>query len=362
MKVLFISRATLYKVKGGDTVQIENTAAGLRTFGVDVEIALCNNLDIDYSGYDLIHFFNIIRPADIIYHVDKSGLPFVVSPIYVEYTEQARYNRNNFKDKVLAMLGKHTQEYVKCLARSVINKEKIVSRKYLFLGHSRSIRYILTRCSHLLPNSQSEYLRLKRDFRAAGTYSIVPNAVDINRFTITAEELLSKQDKTVLCVARFEPQKNQLNIIRALAGTGYRLTLAGSVAPNHRYYYHQCKALAGSNVTFLDFIPHEKVADLYKQHKVHILASWFETTGLSSLEAAACGCNIVISNKGDTIAYFSDYAYYCDPADPDTIKAAVDNAMNAEEPKAFRAEIKERYNWAVAAKETLAVYQKVLNV
>jgi hypothetical protein len=70
VKVLFISRATLFllKDKGGDTIQVINTAKYLKALGADVDILLCND-EIDYSSIDPIHFFNIIRPADILYHI-----------------------------------------------------------------------------------------------------------------------------------------------------------------------------------------------------------------------------------------------------------------------------------------------------
>ncbi len=58
------------------------------------------------------------------------------------------------------------------------------------------------------------------------------------------------------------------------------------------------------------------------------MPSWFETTGLSSLEAAAMGCNIVITRKGDAYEYFGDYAYYCDPESPDSIFKAIEKAAS----------------------------------
>lgn len=60
MKVAFISRATLYSSPGGDTKQLEETAAGLRSMGVTVDVYLTNQ-PIDYTQYDLLHFFNIIQ-------------------------------------------------------------------------------------------------------------------------------------------------------------------------------------------------------------------------------------------------------------------------------------------------------------
>ena len=42
MKVAFISRASLFSDKGGDTIQIVNTAAELRIMGIEVDIFLAD--------------------------------------------------------------------------------------------------------------------------------------------------------------------------------------------------------------------------------------------------------------------------------------------------------------------------------
>lgn len=358
MNILFISRATLYTVRGGDTVQMECTASALRKLGVQVTIALCNDKNINYSAYQLIHFFNIIRPADILYHIDKSGLPFVVSPIYMSYKEME--GTSSIRQQILSLLGKHAGEYIKTIARAIKNGERIVSYKYLWMGHRRSIQYILKKCTHLLPNSLSEYRRLKAEFPEAGSYSIVPNAIDTSVFNIGKNDEGREQD-TVLCVARFEPLKNQLNVIKALNDSPYKVTFVGNIAPNHCSYYKACQSAAGENISFLSFKNKEEIVALYRKHKVHILASWFETTGLSSLEAIACGCNIVISKKGDTEEYFGDHAFYCDPGDTESIRAAVDKAMAAKTDRHFMETISIRNNWDVTAVETYRTYQNVLS-
>lgn len=61
MKILMISRATLFTAPGGDTIQIMETASHLRELGVQVDIKLTNE-EIAYSDYDIVHFFNMIRP------------------------------------------------------------------------------------------------------------------------------------------------------------------------------------------------------------------------------------------------------------------------------------------------------------
>ena len=72
-----ISRPTLFTVPGGDTVQIEQTAAALKKLGVEVDIKLADE-EIEYQNYRLIHFFNIIRPNSISAHVKQSNLPYVI--------------------------------------------------------------------------------------------------------------------------------------------------------------------------------------------------------------------------------------------------------------------------------------------
>ena len=82
MKVLLISRPTLFSAPGGDTVQIRETANELIKLGVEADICLADEV-VNYDSYDLLHFFNIIRPNTISGHVKKSNLPFVISTIFV---------------------------------------------------------------------------------------------------------------------------------------------------------------------------------------------------------------------------------------------------------------------------------------
>ena len=48
---------------------------------------------VDYPAYQLFHFFNITRPADMLYHIGRIKVPFVVSPILVDYSEYDKQHR-----------------------------------------------------------------------------------------------------------------------------------------------------------------------------------------------------------------------------------------------------------------------------
>jgi glycosyltransferase involved in cell wall biosynthesis len=104
----------------------------------------------------------------------------------------------------------------------------------------------------------------------------------------------------------------------------------------------------------------DKLYAVYASAKVHVLPSFFETTGLSSLEAAAMGCNIVVGTGGDTRDYFGDNAWYCDPSETSSIRSAVDAAFHAPYNPEFRKEILSHYTWERAAEETLKAYKQVL--
>jgi glycosyltransferase involved in cell wall biosynthesis len=125
-------------------------------------------------------------------------------------------------------------------------------------------------------------------------------------------------------------------------------------------YYYECRSQAAANVTFIDQLPQESLTAWYQQAGIHILPSWFETCGLSTLEAAAMGCRVVITDKGYTREYFGNEAMYCDPASPQSILQAVENAAEVPATDTLRQKILAHYTWQQAAQQTAAAYKTVL--
>lgn len=360
MKVAFISRATLFSSPGGDTVQLESTAENLKAMGVEVDVFLAFE-KIDYSRYDLLHFFNIIRPADVISHIVKSRKPYLVSTIFVEYGTVNEQGKKSMAGRLKKILPESTLEYIKAVARAVKNGEKINSWQYLLWGHNKSVKFVARNAKMLLPNSESEYRRFAAKFRIECPYRVVPNGINLEMATKTypASE---KYKNAILCMGRIENRKNQLALIRALNNTPYKLFIHGKPSPNNMAYYEQCKSEAAPNVFIEGWLQGDDLYTAYSNAKVHVLASYFETTGLSSLEAAFMGCNIVVTDKGDTRDYFKDDAWYCDPDSVSSIKAAVDAAYNTPYNPAFRERILKNFTWQRAAEETYMAYKQVLKV
>jgi glycosyltransferase involved in cell wall biosynthesis len=357
MKVALISRSTLYTVAGGDTVQVTETAQHLCMIGVEATVLLSDQ-QINYNEYDILHFFNITRPADILRHISKTDTPFVVSPIWIEYDRYDKIMRKGFSATILKKLAPGKIEYVKTVARGLRRKDKFPGIDYLIKGQDKSIHHVLATASMVLPVADEEFTTLKEKFSFDCPYQSIPAGIDTTLFSFAEGE--KKQANLVLCVARIEGLKNQYNLIKALNNTPYQLCLAGSPAPNQQKYYESCKEIAASNISFLGQLPQAEIKKLYQKAKVHVLPGWYESFGLSSLEAAAMGCNVVITKNGFASSFFGKEADYCDPASPDSILAAVETAAKRKYNLSLLQKIQTNHSWKVVAEKTAVAYHQIL--
>lgn len=367
MKVLFQSRKTLFTAPGGDTTQILKTKEYLEKLGIEVKISL--ELNPDLSGYDMVHFFNLMRPQELYLQVKnavKQGKKIALSTIYGPYEEYEKKVRGGILHYLNKILNISQIEYLKVIARAILNLEiNKGTLIYLFNGHKRLQRKIIKNIDVFLPNSVSEMERVVKDFCLKKyTYVSVPNAVDIKVFdldsTIIDEKYSSFKD-CVLCVARIEGRKNQLNVVRVARGLPYKFVFIGNAGTNSKKYLEKCKTESNKNCFFLGQIPHKDLPQFYKLCKVHVLPSWMETPGLSSLEAGVMRSNIVVSKKGDTEDYFKNYAWYCEPDNINSIRDAIRQAFESDYNENLRLRILNNYKWEDTAKATLEGYNKILD-
>lgn len=365
MKILLQSRKTLFSAPGGDTTQILKTMEYLEKLGACVDISL--DLEPDVCGYDIIHVFNLMRPQELYLQVKNAkryGKKVALSTIYGPYEEYEKKARGGLLHYINKFLTITQIEYMKVIARAFINfefnKGTVV---YLTIGHKRLQKKIVSMVDIFLPNSHSEMMRVINDFKIERcNYVVVPNAVDVYVFDYNqtiVESDLEKYRDCVLCVSRIEGRKNQRNIIKACQNLPYKFVFIGKAGANFRKYMAECQRLAPSNMVFLGQIDHDKLPQFYKMAKVHILASWMETPGLSSLEAAAMNTNIVVTKKGDTEDYFGKYAFYCEPDDLESIRKAVIEAYQAPINEHFRTHVTELFTWEKTAKYTMEGYMSL---
>ena len=329
-------------ISGGHLVQASSTVAALRRRGVDVTST--SDPSVSFDGYDVVHSFGMdrerLRAARLV------GAAVVVTPIWWQYgAAQSRLARATASGIRLARLGAS-------VARRGVDETAARLRKHF--EHS-AMAFELA--DLLLPNSRAEAERLRGDLALTVPMLVVPNAVDVSLFVPPGRET---ERKGVLCVARLEPHKNQLSLIKELRGSGIALTIVGDEHPHHPGYAAKCRSAADENVLFLPAMPHDELVSVYQQAAVHVLPSWFETTGLVSLEAAATGCAVVSTSLGYAREYFGDLAVYCDPQRHGSIRLAVAEALSAGPPADLRNHVSAHFTWEHTADATMIGYSRVM--
>jgi glycosyltransferase involved in cell wall biosynthesis len=92
------------------------------------------------------------------------------------------------------------------------------------------------------------------------------------------------------------------------------------------------------------------------------MPSWYDTPGLTSLEAFVSGCPVVVTEFGSPREYFGSLATYCSPTDYASIRTAVEKASGLRPSVETRQQFQERFSWQRAAEATAAAYKVALQL
>ena len=348
MRVLLWMIAGGDRIPGGHRVQIDQTSRHLRELGVDIHVSFDEMPSL--GEFDLVHGFGL-GPMEI-RRCRRQGIVVALSTIYCS---RDFYVGRHIPSNIFAE-WQHRGRMGLVLFRSALQGQHL-DKCEAFVKRLQNMRVAYEMADLLLPNSEMEASNIKRELTVTTPYHVVPNAVDHKMFGFSLNEH-SVRDH-ILYVGRFEPHKNQLGLIEAMRGSDIPVRIVGPPHPDHSAYYEHCKRRATKNITIQPSVPHEELPSIYKKARVHVLPSWFETTGLVSLEAALCGCNIVTTERGYARDYFQDMTWYCNPADPRSIRQAVEAAFQAPYRSELHDRILKNYTWEHTARETLEGYKKI---
>lgn len=328
MKVLLCIRNDYYRNFAGDSMQVLKTVQYLRKIGVEVDIN--NGGIIDYSNYDIIHLFNLTR----------------IGETYSYYKRAKFYKKNVVLSSVYWDLKKY-YNYVNDV-ESIKLWDKCKSYRL----------EILKGCKMVYPNSKAEGEIIKKEFGDLIPYTVTYNGIEIENEEVTLYNFEERYqlNNYVLCVGRICHRKNQLALSKVCNDLEMQLVLIGNI--NNKEYFNKC--INYSNVKYLGFMDSYDIYNAYKFCKIHVLPSFVETPGLSSLEAAAAGCNIVSTIEGSTFEYFNDMAEYCDPYDDKSIAEAIVNAAKKPQNDMLKKHILEKFTWEKCIKELYDSYKQII--
>jgi glycosyltransferase involved in cell wall biosynthesis len=224
--------------------------------------------------------------------------------------------------------------------------------------------------SHATRHDLVRHLGIRED-RIAVVYEGVDHAV----FRPTDRRLLP--DPYILFVGSEHPRKNLPSLFRAVARLkrdpalrDLRLVKIGAPGGREAPFREQTlEALRTSGLAAEDviFIGHRRAEDLaayYAGAECLVFPSLYEGFGLPTVEAMASGCPVIVSSVGSLPEIAGDAALVVPPSDDAALADAIASVVGDE---ALARGLRRRglarareFSWARAARETVAVYERLL--
>lgn len=301
MKLLFFARKSLWSQPGGDTVQLEQTAAALGRRGHRVEVVTeVSHLQalLAREPWDVLHSINLGRWADQIPCLQARraypGMRWVVSSVLVDYRA---YDAQRVP--FAAAVPQGWIEVGKAAVRALRGQDRWPG--WSVLQPDRLSAELAWTADALVATTEAEALTLRNRWGLGSSVQVVPPGADHLPLRARPHGHLRRG---WMLPARVEGLKNQVFVVElwgalALRGFTEPLRLYGDCAPNHGRYRSQVvlaiksARAAGADVEWLPRLEPEALAAAYAGARGVLVPSLRETYGLTVAEARRAGCQVV---------------------------------------------------------------------
>ena len=180
-------------------------------------------------------------------------------------------------------------------------------------------------------------------------------------------------EKFILYFSTIEPRKNVIGLVDAFHmllardATIPDLVVAGRKGWLYEPVFQRVRNLGlESRVHFTDWIDQVDAPALISAAEIFVYPSLYEGFGLPPLEAMACGTPVICSNAASLPEVVGDAALLVNPKSANEISAAMTRVLSD---ATLRDELKikgiaraAQFTWERAARETLAVYERVAGI
>ena len=287
----------------------------------------------DWKNYDVVHVFGFgLWNYDIIHWGSGINQNFVFSPIIDTNTPMWKY-------KLATHFG--------------CKKLRLFSQNYALRQLKQDIKLFFARTEY-----EADYLRQGYGI-SEDKIAIVP----LSYREINYNPSIEKEPFCLFTGTMTQPRKNVPRLIEAAKKYGFNLKLVGNKGNAESEAKLRAQIGDANNIEILGFVSDEELNLLYNRAKVFALPSINEGVGLVALEAAICGCNIVITNLGGPKEYYEkESAELVNPYDIDDIGKAILRALeNHHAQPQLRNTLINKYNVSTCVDKLVAYYQQLSN-
>jgi alpha-1,3-rhamnosyl/mannosyltransferase len=245
-------------------------------------------------------------------------------------------------------------------------------KSWLFANSIRRADHIIT-ISEYSKQDMVEHLNI-----APERISVTPLGVDPVYFErIDAEQraaVLQRHNLEAgffLFVGTLQPRKNLLRVLEAFQQLpqairkAHPLVVVGRDGWSNEDLLPQLYALEQRGEgRWLSYLPQADVLALLQSAGALVFASLYEGFGLPVIEAFAAQCPVIASNTTSLPEVAGDASWPVDPSSADSISAAMQAVLEQSTLREERIQLglarAHHYNWQECARQTLAIYNKVL--
>lgn len=305
---------------GGVQTRIRKIYDLLKQRGVDV--GFFSAFETDLRNYDVLHVFRLDYETRGLIRCAKSlGLKVVLSSI-VSISDGKKLSLLKILNKLhIPTLYKYSVEILEMVDVIIVEsyKESVYIQKYYNVSSSKII--------------------------------VIPNGIDVP--CPAGDDILNilGNKQYILQVGRFDANKNQLNVIRAVKGTQINMVfIGGTDETDPSTYFDACRLEAAGceNITFLGWVSHGSplfISALQHAHAL-ILPSYFETFGLVALEGAIYGAEVCLS-KTLPINDFDvfDKSLTFSPNSPKEIRNVLEDVVKRPRNKELQKKVTYSFSW-----------------
>jgi len=332
VKVLLNYSLPFALAHGGVQTQIEQTKSALEKIGVEVEFLRW--WDDKQFGNVIQHFGRL--PADIIRAARGKGVKVVLSDLLTDAGSRSPLRLG--LEKWVRRIGPH------------------VFPRNLLITLSWDSYQVADACVALTPWEASLMQEL---FNAPKEkIHVVPNGVE----DVFLESKPVERGKWLVCTATITERKRVVELAEAAVISQTPLWIIGKPYSETSNYGQKFLQLTRQYSQLLRYegpiADRSKLAQAYREARGFVLLSTMESLSLSALEAAACGCPLLLSDLPWARTSFGNNATYCPITSRDgtakVLKEFYHGAPNLPAPP-------RPMSWVDVAQRLKAIYEKILS-